>query len=154
MSKGKEKIKIKDVLKKDRFYSIANDYYVFIIDSHNQDFINISELGNTEDINISDLFVKNWYDINDCHYTGENAKTIIELITEYNNKHEIEKGNFNWNQHEKEVNKAIESKEGLEDKEYTKGLQKQLDNTNNYYGGENNTYEAIKVIHAHNLGFD
>ena len=24
---------------------------------------------------------------------------------------------------------------------------------NNYYGGENNTYEAIKVILAHDLGF-
>jgi hypothetical protein len=27
------------------------------------------------------------------------------------------------------------------------------DKDNNYYGGENNTYEAIKVILAHDLGF-
>jgi hypothetical protein len=28
------------------------------------------------------------------------------------------------------------------------------DKDTNYYGGENNIYEAIKVIHAHELGFD
>ena len=41
----------------------------------------------------------------------------------------------------------------LEKLEYAKKFESN-DEKNNYYGGGNNPYEAIKVIHAHNLGFD
>jgi hypothetical protein len=128
MEKEKEKVRIKDVLKKERFFIISNDYHVFIIDSHYQSFIDISEVGFTEDIQKNHLFVKDWYDINAWNNKNEKDKTLRNLVSEYNNKHEIEKGNFNWSN------------------------DRQKPNTN-YYGGESNTYEAIKVITAHDLCF-
>lgn len=130
----KEKVRIKDVLKKERFFTISNDDYVFIIDSHDQCFIDMSELGYTEDIDISDLFVKGWSDINNCNYKSEKAKNIRIIVDELNDKNFLEP----VIEDVKNLNKDLsELKKGLGD----------------YYGGENNTYEAIKVILAHDLGF-